>query len=131
MRQGTDRRFRCARGVTLVEVAVSVAIMGGVITGILVARARAFAAQQTAESTLTCVRLCSAKSSEFRAGLAFVGEGDFDSPKGFHWIIRSAPLPDASPQSLAGYEVFVHPAGFAENGVTAPVWINVGKPAAK
>lgn len=110
-------------GLTLVEVAVSVAILGGVIAGILVARARAFAAQHTAESMMTCVRLCAGKTAEFRAGLAAVGEGDFDCPKGYRWTIRAAALPDSVPRNLAAFEVRVFPTNAEDIGVTAPVWI--------
>jgi len=113
---------RCA-ALTLVEVAVSVAILGGVIAGILVARARAFEAQRTAESMMTCVRLCAGKAAEFRAGLATVGEGDFDCPKGYRWSIRATALPDSMPRSIAGFEVSAFPADSEEIGVTAPVWI--------
>ncbi len=111
------------RGVTLVEVAVSVAILGGVIAGILAARGRAFAAQRAAEATLTSVRLCAAKAAEFRAGLASVGEGDIESPKGYRWTIRPATLPEGVPRTLAAYEVRVQPADSAEDGVSVPVWV--------
>jgi hypothetical protein len=95
-----------------VEVAASVAILGGVILGILVARNRALTAHAEADQILACTRLCAAQVAALRAGFAGDGEGELVTPSGkYEWRITSFALPeDATATALTAYVVTVRPA---------------------
>ena len=100
------------RGFTLVEVAASVAILGGVILGILVSRNNALLAHAEADQILACTRLCAAQVAALRAGFAGEGAGEFSTPSGkYEWrITASAPQEEAASTALTAYEVTVRPA---------------------
>jgi type II secretory pathway pseudopilin PulG len=104
-------------GFTLVEVAASVAILGGVILGILIARNNAMAAHGEADQILVCTRLCAAQVAALRAGCAGEGEGRFVTPSGtYQWrITLSAPPEDSTAAALTAYEVAVWPAAPASD----------------
>ncbi len=106
------RAFGGPRGFTLVEVAASVAILGGVIVGILVARNNALTAHAEANQILACTRLCAAQVAALRGGFAREGEGVFVTPSGtYEWRITcSAPPAATTATALTAYEVVVWPA---------------------
>jgi hypothetical protein len=95
-----------------VEVAASVAILGGVILGILVARNRALAAHAEADQMLSCTRLCAEQVAALRAGLAGAGGGEVATPSGrFEWRITiSTMAEDPTTAALTAYHVTVRPA---------------------
>lgn len=107
-------------GFTLLEVAASVAILGGVILGILVARNRALEAHTQADQILACTRLCAAEVAGLRAGFAGEGEGVFVTPSGrYEWRITASALPEGAPATaLTAYEVTVRPAPVALEDAT-------------
>ncbi len=108
------------RGFTLVEVAASVAILGGVIVGILVARNHALEAHVQAAQILACTRLCAAQVAGLRAGFAGEGGGVIVTPSGtYEWRITASALPeDASAAPLTAYEVTVRPASVPVGSAT-------------
>jgi type II secretory pathway pseudopilin PulG len=114
------RVLRRPRGFTLVEVAASVAILGGVILGILVARNRALTAHAEADQILACTRLCAAQVAALRAGFASEGEGKFVTPSGkYEWRITAFALPkDAASTDLTAYLVTVRPAPLPRDSAT-------------
>lgn len=115
------RRVRCGpRAFTLVEVAASVAILGSVILGILLARNRALEAHAEADQILACARLCATQVAALRAGCADLGKGEWETPSGrYEWRIRPAALPeDAASMALRAFEVSVRPAHAARVGAT-------------
>jgi prepilin-type N-terminal cleavage/methylation domain-containing protein len=98
------------RGFTLVEVAASVAILGGVILGILIARNNALAAHVEADQILRCTRLCAAQVAALRAGFAREGQGRIVTPSGtYQWRITASPLVDSTATELTAYNVVVWP----------------------
>jgi type II secretory pathway pseudopilin PulG len=110
------RRFLCGpRGFTLVEVAASVAILGGMILGILVARNNALEAHARADQILSCTRLCAGQVAALRAGCVGAGQGWLVAPSGtYEWRITvSAPPEDSTATALAPYNVAVWPAPVA------------------
>ena len=115
------RAFCGPRGFTLVEVAASVAILGGVIVGILVARNNALVAHAEAGQILACTRLCAAQVAALRAGYAGEGEGVFVTPSGtYEWRITASALPeDTTSTALTAYDVTVWPATPARDNATA------------
>jgi hypothetical protein len=124
MRNSADAAFRRSvrgpLGFTLVEVAASVAILGGVIVGILIARNNALVSHGEADQILACTRLCAAQVAALRAGCAGVGEGKFVTPSGtYEWRITSSALP-AGPAAtaLTAYVVAVWPATPARENAT-------------
>ena len=113
----TDRR-----AFTLIEVAASVAILGGVLAGALALRARARQAAYAAQETQTCAALCADRVAALRGGVTGVGRGSFRTPRGYRWSIRA--LRSAEATSSRRYEVSVRPpSGEAENGATVVVWV--------
>lgn len=116
---------------TLVEVVASVAIMGGVIVGLLMARSRAVKAHQAARELMTCTRLCASRVASLRAGLAGAGAGSFARPEGYRWTITPAELPKGAPEDLRAYQVHVTaPSTRASRcSVSATVWLLPTKPA--
>jgi hypothetical protein len=89
-----------------------VAILGGVIVALLVARNNALAAHIEADQILACTRLCAAQVAALRAGAASEGQGRLMTPSGIYiWrITRSVIPPEAAATDLAGYDVAVWPA---------------------
>jgi hypothetical protein len=132
MRTRTDAARRRALGTrsgfTLVEVAASVAILGGVIVGILVARNNALTAHAEANQILACTRLCAGQVAALRGGFAHEGEGVLVTPSGtFEWRITASALPaETAATALTAYEVVVWPvtpaapAGDAASGDSTP-----------
>jgi len=114
------RPLRGPRGFTLVEVAASVAILGGVIMGILVARNRALEAHAEAGQILACTRLCAAQVAALRAGFAREGAGEIVTPYGaYEWrITASAVQEDSASAALTAYEVTVRPAAVVLDNAT-------------
>jgi type II secretory pathway pseudopilin PulG len=107
------RRFLFGpRGFTLVEVAASVAILGCMILGILVARNNALGAHARADQILTCTRLCAGQVAALRAGCVGAGQGWLVTPSGtYEWrITASAPPEDSTATALTPYNVAVWPA---------------------
>jgi hypothetical protein len=103
-----------------VEVAASVAILGGVILGILVARNNALEAHTQADQILACTRLCAAEVAGLRAGFAGEGAGVIATPAGtYEWrITASAVSEDAAVTDLTAYEVTVRPAAVPLDNAT-------------
>ncbi len=114
------RALRRPGAFTLVEVAASVAILGGVIVGILVARNNALEAHTQADQILACTRLCAAQVAGLRAGFAGEGGGVFVTPSGtYEWrITASAISEDATAAALTAYEVTVRPAAVSFDNAT-------------
>jgi type II secretory pathway pseudopilin PulG len=114
------RSVRGPLGFTLVEVAASVAILGGVIVGILVTRNNALAAHAEAGQILACTRMCAAQVAALRAGYAGEGEGVFVTPSGtYEWRITASALPEeATSPALTAYDVTVRPATPARGDAT-------------
>ena len=122
-------RAQGAAGFTLIEVAVSVAILGGVIAALLLARSRAMQAHVIANEMMTCTRLCATQAAALRAGVIGEGEGDFETPKGYHWGIKRLALDETMPQGLGAYEIHITPpAHDDEAGVTTALWLPVSVP---
>ena len=116
---------RSRRSFTLIEVAVSIAILGGVIAGMLVARGRALANSRAAQEIMTCTRLCASRVAAFRAGLVAEGEGAAAHASGYSLRITRGTLPDDAPPGLEAYEISVTaPPSLGENAgsVTVVVW---------
>ena len=111
---------------SLIEVAASVAIMGGVIVGLLLARSRSLESHRSAREIMTCTRICASRVAALRAGLAGTGEGPCSYPEGYRWTITPAELPEDATSGLRGYEVHVT-APSAGRGVgesvSATVWL--------
>ena len=120
-----DRRFRLgSRAFTLLEAVAALAILGGVIVGLLLSRQRALDAARSARELLTCTRLCASRLALLRAGQLAEGEGDFASPEGFSWRVETATLPDDAPEGLAAFRVSVSPpSADAASGAAATVWL--------
>jgi hypothetical protein len=108
-------RAGAALGFTLVEAAASVALLGGVIVAILVARNNALEAHTEADQILACTRLCAAEVAGLRAGFAGEGTGVLVTPSGkYEWRITASAVPeDAAATVLTAYEVTVRPAPLA------------------
>ena len=116
------RSFLC--GLTLIEVGVSVAILGGVVVGLLAVRARALGSSVTANEMMTCSRLCASQVTQLRAGLLGEGEGTFARPAGYTWEITRSTLPEDAPVGLDPYEIRVTPAsGDEAAAVAVTVWL--------
>ena len=114
------------RGLTLVEVAVAVAILGGVIVGLLLARARAQESYNIANEVMTSTRLCASQVARLRARLVDEGEGVFSQPSGYTWRIARSAAPDV--EGAAGgldvYEIHVIPASGEEaGGASVTLWL--------
>ena len=112
-------------GFTLVEVAASVAILGGVIVALLAARGRSVEAHAAALRAMTASRLCASQAALLRAGLVSEGRGGFPQSPGYSWAIRRQPLTDDMPAGLRAYEVTVSPPAATETGVSVRVWMFV------
>ena len=118
-----------AAGLTLIEVALSVAILGGVIAALLVARSRAMQAHMIANEMMTCTRLCATQVGALRAGVIKEGEGNFKTPTGYRWSIKRLTLDETMPKGLIAFEVhIIPPAHDDEAGVTVVLWLSVPVP---
>ena len=118
-------RVRGRGSFTLIEVAVSIAILGGVIAGMLVARGRALANARLAQETMTCSRLCASRVAAFRAGLVAQGEREVSNAQGYSLRITRGTLPDDAPAGLEAYEISVTaPPSIGEKAgsVTVVIW---------
>ena len=113
------------RAFTLVEVAAAVAIVGIVVTGLLLARVRAQRAFAVAKEVTICTELCASRVSALRAGLAGEGEGEFDNPEGYTWRIVERTMDERSPEGLRGFDVYIMPPSGAE-GAAATIWLDGG-----
>lgn len=108
-------------GFTLLEVVVALALLGGVMAGLLAARVRAQHAHAVADQMMTCTRLCADRVAAFRAGVVDAGEGEFPSPAGYHW--RIAGVSGETPKDVAAYEIVVYPIDeSSEAAVRVVVW---------
>ena len=126
MRRTDPGRPGRALAFTLVEVAASVAILGGVIAGLLIARGRSLRTHQAARELMTCRQLCAARVAAVRAGVQPSGQGIMDYPEGYRWSVTAPELPEDAPERLCAYRVTVRaPAwGRAEvPSVSATVWM--------
>ena len=126
MKNRMSRRRRVPLcGFTLVEVAVSIAILGSVIVGLLVARGRSQHAFRVAKEVMICTRLCASRVAALRARLIGEGAGESLNPEGYSWRITRTVLPDGAPDGLQAYEVSVMaPASHADAGsVLVTVWL--------
>ena len=110
---------------TLVEVAASVAIVGIVVTGLLLARVRAQRAFGVARTVTICSELCASRISALRAGLAGEGAGEFVNPEGYTWQIVERAMDESAPEGVRGFEVHVMPPSGAE-GAAATIWLDGG-----
>ena len=118
-------RIRGRWSFTLIEVAVSIAILGGAITGMLVARGRALANARLAQEIMTCSRLCASQVAAFRAGLVAQGEREVSQAQGYSLRITRGTLPDDAPAGLEAYEISVTAPplpGEKAGSVTVVVW---------
>lgn len=115
----TDRR---QRAFTLIEVAVSVAILGGVLAGALTIRWRARHAAYAARETQTCADLCASRVAALRGGATGVGRGAFTSPEGYRWTIRD--LKGDGDKGVRAYEVSVRPpSGEEKSAAKVIIWL--------
>lgn len=116
-------RFR-PHGFTLFEVVASVAILGGVVVGLLAIQQRAQGACRLAQEIMTCTRLCAAQVALLRAGRLDRGEGEFTEPDGYTWQITSGVLPADVPDGLSAFRVRVSPgSGEKAGGVSVTIWL--------
>ena len=121
MKNSADRR-RAA--FTLLEVIVSIAILGGVITALLVARSSAQETHLIAAEMMTATRLANSIAAQVRAGVQPVGEGAYKEPFGYRWRVTALPTPDGGRKELRMYEVRVGPqAHETQAAVTLQVWL--------
>jgi len=90
-------------------VALSAAILGGVVAGMLVARARAREAFHVAHELNISTGLCASRVAEFRAGIVGRGRGEFAEPSAFAWRIQESRK--KAPPGLQGRAVGVTPPG--------------------
>jgi len=109
MRLGEPVRFRGRSGLTLLEVVLSIAILGGVVVGVLKIRQRAQESAQLARGNLICTRLCADQAALLRAGELGEGEGSCDHPQPHVWTVAREPLADDMPKGLSAYRVSVRP----------------------
>jgi len=118
------RADRNSRGFTLLEVVASVAILGGVIVGLLAVRQRAQHACRLAHEMMTCTRLCASRVALLRTGEPAEGAGDFACPKGYTWHVTREALPPNAPDGLAAFRVRVSAAsGDDASSVSVAVWL--------
>ena len=109
---------------SLLEVIVSIAILGGVITALLVARSRAQETHIIAAQMLTATRLAASRAALVRGGTLGPGEGEFKEPSGFRWRVTAIPPVEGGAKDLRMMEVSVWPESHeAEAGVTLHVWV--------
>ena len=114
--------LRTLRGLTLLEVALSAAILGGVVAGMLVARARARDAFHASQEMMISTALCASKVQEIRAGLVDVGDGECSGRPGYRWSARGSS--GDTPSGLEGYEVEITPPAHPEKSrVTVTLWL--------
>lgn len=122
-RTGSDVNARLA-GFSLLEVLAAVAIVGGVIVGVLAARQRAQASCLAAHRVTTSTRLCHSVIARLRAGQVGEGEGVFDGPGGWRWRIGRGPMQGGMPEALAAYRVEVLSPDDDTAGCAATVWMH-------
>jgi len=122
MRPERDRR--CDAAFTLIEVAVSTAILGTVVAGLLLVESRAQRTYALAKEIMTSTRLCSSRAAALRAGLAGEGEGEFFRPAGYTWRIARKEPPAEAGDRLEAFEVRVMPpSGREEAAASVTVWL--------
>ena len=117
--------FRADRtGFTLVEVGVSIAILGTVLAALLVARGRSVRAYRVAAETMTAARLCASQAAALRAGVIGEGAGEFARPAGYTWRIARSELPEDAPEGLKAFTIRVMPGGADdESSVVVTLWL--------
>jgi len=120
MRSSAER----GAGFTLLEVIVSIAILGGVITALLVARSSAQETHLIAAQMLTATRLAASRAALLRAGALGPGEGELTEPSGYRWRVTAIPPAEGGRKDVRMYDLRVWPeAHEAEAGVSLHVWI--------
>jgi len=122
-RKTNTRRLRCSPGFTLIEVAASIAILGGVIAGLLVARTRAQETCRAAKEVMICTRSCAARVAALRARLVAEGEGEVLDAEGYSWRITRTVLPEDAPDGLEAFDVLVTAPPHAVNPGSALITI--------
>lgn len=111
------------RAFTLLEVVVSIAILGGVITALLVARSQAQEKHAIAAQTLTAARLASSQAALLRAGAVGPGEGTFAGSAGYRWRATAVSPTEGVSKDLRKYELRVWAESHEEEtAVTLHVW---------
>ena len=109
-------------GFTLVEVAVSIAILGSVIAALLVARARAVRAFRSAQERTHCARLAASIAAGARSDSMSIVRGRFSQPAGYEWEIDRQDMDDDTlPKGLRIVRVAVTPLD-SESGARATLW---------
>lgn len=115
-------------GFTLVEVAVAVAILGSVITSLLVARGRAIQACRVAVETITAARLCASQAAALRGRVIGEGAGEFTRPPGYSWQVARSALPEGAPEGLDAFTLRVMPpSGNLASAAAITLWLPVTK----
>ena len=119
-------------GFTLVEVAASAAILGGIVVGLLLIQSRALRMYALAKEFMTSTRLCASQVTALRAGLASEGEGEFFHPAGYTWrIMRLGPSSDGTGR-VERFEVEVTPPSEREEGgASVTIWLPVAEESQK
>jgi len=111
-------------GFTLVEVAVSVAILGSVLTSLLVARGRAIQACSVAVETITAARLCASQAAALRGRMIGEGGGEFTRPSGYTWYVARSALPEDAPEGLDAFTLRVAPpSGNLASAAAITLWL--------
>lgn len=124
MRWSDPARARRPAGLTLLEVVVSIAILGGVMVGVLKIRHRAQEMARIARENMTCTRLCAAQVALLRSGEVGEGQGTCDHSQAYNWTVTLEPLPEGAPKGLSAYRVLVSPpSADVSAGASAVVWL--------
>ena len=125
-RPGAGRR---CQGLTLLEVALSAAILAGVAAGLLVARARAGRALHVAHEMMIANALVASQAAQLRAGLGVAAQGAFEHPAAYRY--RAGGTAQELPEGVAAYALRVVPPGNPDEAAVAiEVWRLAERPAA-
>jgi len=107
---------------TLLEVLAAVAILGGVVVGVLLACQRARGVGVSANTTMTCARLCASLAARARRPGADLDEARFETPAGYTWFVTPESLPEGAPKGLEALRVSVVPVQGEGRGASVVVW---------
>jgi hypothetical protein len=111
---------RLPRGLTLLEAALSAALLGGVVAATLAARSRAAETAATARDTWVSTALAASRAAEVRAAMLDAGEGVSERPAGWTWAVGPASVAGAGARRR---EVRAAPSGRdAAAGASLFVW---------